>query len=259
MNGLSVQGLTKTFVMPGPIPFVGQSVHKVLDGLSFAIPLGKTYGLVGESGSGKTTTGRIIVGLTTTDSGQVHFAGHDLLAMDKRRRRAMAADIQYVFQDSLASLPGHLCAGAILEEVLTIHRLGDRCERRDRALQMLGLVGLRPEHYAARPHQLSGGQRQRLNIARALIVEPSLIVCDEPVSALDVSVQAQILNLLQDLQERFGLTMLFISHDIGVVRHMSDIIGVIYQGHIAEEAPPESLLTAPEHPYTRQLLAAVTL
>ncbi|MDR1359253.1 MAG: ATP-binding cassette domain-containing protein [Coriobacteriales bacterium] len=256
-GNLVIQGLVKTYALPGQLFLADKKQRRVLDGLSLTISEGETYGLVGESGSGKTTTGRIIAGLTHADEGSVLYGGRDLLTLTKRERRVMAADIQYIFQDSLASLEQRMTAGTILDEVLVIRGVGSRKERLSRVLRILDLVGLRQECFFARPHELSGGQRQRLNIARALITEPKVIICDEPVSALDVSVQAQILNLLRDLQGELGLTLLFISHDLRVVRYMADVIGVIYQGRIVEEAPSERLLADPQHSYTKSLLTAI--
>jgi ABC-type oligopeptide transport system ATPase subunit len=257
MGDMVIQGLVKAYALPGQLPLASKKQRRVLDGLSLKIPEGKTYGLVGESGSGKTTTGRIVAGLTHANAGSVLYGGRDLLSLSKRERRVMAADIQYIFQDSLASLEQRMTAGVILNEVLVIREVKGREERLSRVLRILDLVGLCQEHFFAHPHELSGGQRQRLNIARALITEPKVIICDEPVSALDVSVQAQILNLLRDLQGELGLTLLFISHDLRVVRYMADVVGVLFQGRIVEEAPAEKLLTHPRHDYTKSLLAAI--
>jgi len=218
---------------------------------------GETYGLVGESGSGKSTTGRMIVGLTKPTSGEVRYRGNDLYELSREDYQAMRRKIQFVFQDPYSSLNPRKRAGDILEEPLIIHRMGNQEERREQVFHMLDAVGLRPEHYFRYPHELSGGQAQRIGIARALILKPDIIVCDEPVSALDVSIQSQILNLFKKLQQEMKLTLLFISHDMSVVRYISDRIGVMYLGTIVEEAPTDELFRNAKHPYTQALLSAV--
>jgi len=218
---------------------------------------GETYGLVGESGSGKSTTGRMIVGLTKPTTGEVRYRGTDLYKLSREDYRMMRRKIQFVFQDPFSSLNPKKRIGDILEEPLIIHRLGSQAARREEVFRMLDAVGLRPEHYFRYPHELSGGQAQRIGIARALILKPDILVCDEPVSALDVSIQSQILNLFKKLQQEMKLTMLFISHDMSVVRYISDRIGVMYLGTIVEEAPTDELFRNAQHPYTQALLSAV--
>jgi oligopeptide transport system ATP-binding protein len=236
--------------------FPPESYIRAMKDVSFRLREGETYGLVGESGSGKTTTGRVIAGLTGADGGRVLCRGADLLRLSKKAWKPFRRDIQFVFQDPFSSLDPRERAGDILEESLIIHRLGGREERRKRVLETLELVGLQPEHYFRYPHEFSGGQRQRLALARALIIRPKIIICDEPVSALDVSIQSQILNTLKSLQREMKLSLIFITHDIRVVRHISDRVGVMYLGSIVEEAPVETIFAAPRHPYTRSLFSA---
>ena len=234
-------------------------VTHAVDDVSFTIEAGETFGLVGESGSGKTTTGRCLLRLVEPTSGQVRFRGEDVLALDRRRLRALRRQMQMVFQDPYASLnPRHRVA-SILEEPLDIHQVGTPTWRRARATELLELVGLDRGALARYPHEFSGGQRQRIGIARALALEPSFIVADEPVSALDVSVQAQIVNLLAQLQRQLSLTYLFISHDLRLVRHICTRVAVMYRGRIVELAPVAALFDTPRHPYTRALLSAVPI
>ena len=231
---------------------------KAVDDVSFTVDEGTTVGLVGESGSGKTTVGRTILKLTPATSGRISFAGRDILPLSEREFRPLRREMQMIFQDPFGSLNPRLSIYAIVAEPLEIHFPEmTRAERRDRVAELLRQVGLKPEMMARYPHEFSGGQRQRIGIARALAVKPRFIVCDEPVSALDVSVQAQIVNLLQDLQEELGLTYLFIAHDLAVVEHISNHVLVMYRGKIVESASAEAIYADPQHDYTKKLLAAV--
>jgi oligopeptide transport system ATP-binding protein len=233
---------------------------KAVDDVSFFIRKGETLGLVGESGSGKTTTGRCILQLDRPTSGEVFFEGRDLTGVDENELRPMRRKIQVIFQDPYSSLNPRMTIGQIVGESLLVHRVVQgKAEYRERMQDLLLVVGLNPAMADRFPHELSGGQRQRVGVARALSVEPSFIVCDEPVSALDVSIQAQIINLLEDLQAQFDLTYLFIAHDLSVVRHISDRVAVMYLGKIAEVADRRELYENPLHPYTRALLAAVPI
>ncbi len=230
---------------------------KAVDGISFTLRRGETLGLVGESGCGKSTTARSLLRLLEPTGGKVVFDGVDVLSMDARALRAFRSRAQIVFQDPFGSLNPRMTAGSMLEEVLQVHNLAAAAGRQRRAVELLELVGLRAEHAGRYPHEFSGGQRQRLGIARALSVEPEFIVLDEAVSALDVSVQAQILNLLSDLKSNLGLAYLFIAHDLAVVEHLCDRVAVMYLGKIVEIGPAERLYRAPRHPYTKALLSAV--
>jgi peptide/nickel transport system ATP-binding protein/oligopeptide transport system ATP-binding protein len=231
---------------------------RAVDGVSFTVNAGQTVGLVGESGSGKTTIGRALMKLVPATSGSVHFDGKDILAMPEREFRPFRRRMQIIFQDPFGSLNPRMTIGAIVGEALEIHfKKMSANERRDRVADLLRQVGLKPEMMSRYPHEFSGGQRQRIGIARALAVEPEFIVCDEPVSALDVSVQAQIVNLLQDLQQRLGIAYLFIAHDLAVVEHISDHVLVMHHGKIVESASAEAIYQDPQHEYTRKLLAAV--
>jgi oligopeptide transport system ATP-binding protein len=255
---LRVSRLVKNFpVRHGLFRGMGEEVHAV-DDISFEIDAGETLGLVGESGCGKSTTGRCVLRLVEPTSGEVWLAGQRLAAIGGKALAALRRDMQIIFQDPFASLDPRMTVGAIIGEALSIHKLArTRAEFDDRIVALLRLVGLDADHRRRYPHEFSGGQRQRIGIARALAVSPKLIVCDEPVSALDVSVQAQVINLLDDLQQEFGLAYLFIAHDLAVVRHISTRIAVMYLGRIVELAPADELYEAPLHPYTEALLSAV--
>jgi ABC-type oligopeptide transport system ATPase subunit len=253
---VEVSHLVKHFVRDAGLFRKGTRVAAV-DDVSFSIDEGETFGLVGESGSGKTTTGRCILRLIEPTSGAVRFRGDDVLAFPRRRMREARRDMQIVFQDPYSSLNPRMRARQIVEEPLIIHGLGDRVERRDRVAELFRLVGLNPVHLDRFPHQFSGGQRQRIGLARALALNPSFIILDEPVSALDVSVQAQVVNLLMDLQQQLKLTYLFIAHDLRLVEHICTRVAVMYLGKIVEMGPAASLFASPQHPYTKALLSAI--
>jgi oligopeptide transport system ATP-binding protein len=257
---LGVKNLVKHFDLArGLLRREVRRVHAV-DNVSFDITAGETLGLVGESGCGKSTTARCILRLIEPTSGEIWFKGRNFTALNNNDRSELSCDIQIIFQDPFASLNPRMTVGAIIGEGLAIHRLtATRRDYEDRIAHLLKAVGLQSDHMRRYPHEFSGGQRQRIGIARALAVEPRLIVCDEPVSALDVSVQAQVINLLQDLQEGFNLTYLFIAHDLTVVEHISARVAVMYLGRIVEIAPTAKLYAFPQHPYTEVLLSAVPI
>ncbi|WP_049857178.1 ABC transporter ATP-binding protein [Trabulsiella odontotermitis] len=244
---LSVNNLSKTFHRRG------QPVQAV-ENVSFTLNAGETWALVGESGSGKSTTGRLVLGLTSASAGEITFEGRSLAGLNAAGWRCVRRDMQMIFQDPLSSLDPKRTIGYSLEEPLIIHGAGNR---KAQVAEMLEQVGLRPQDAARYPHEFSGGQRQRIGIARALILKPKLIVCDEPVSALDVSIQSQILNLLMRLQRDHGLAYLFISHDLNVVRHIADRVGVMYRGSLVEQGETAQIFAAPRHDYTRYLLNAI--
>ncbi len=253
---LEVEHLVKHFGRDAGLLHASTRITAV-DDVSFSIDEGETFGLVGESGSGKTTTGRCLLRLIEPSSGAVRFRGEDVLGFSRRRMREARREMQIVFQDPYSSLNPRMRARQIVEEPLIIHKLGSKDERRNRVAELFGLVGLDAAHLDRYPHQFSGGQRQRIGLARALALNPSFVVLDEPVSALDVSVQAQVVNLLMDLQTKLKLTYLFVAHDLRLVEHICSRVAVMYLGKIVEIGPTASLFEAPQHPYTRALLSAI--
>lgn len=253
---VEVRGLTKHFTRGGGL-FQKGTVVKAVDGVSFTIDEGETFGLVGESGSGKSTTGRCMLRLVEPTAGEVRYAGEDVLAFSSSRMRAARRHMQMIFQDPYSSLNPRMKARDIVDEPLIIHKLGSRQDREARVAELFRLVGLDPAHLDRYPHEFSGGQRQRIGLARALALEPKFIIADEPVSALDVSIQAQVVNLLMDLQERLQLTYLFIAHDLRLVRHICRRVAVMYLGRIVEMGDTEAIFASPAHPYTRALLSAI--
>lgn len=256
---LEAKNIVKYFPIKGGVFLKEIAAVKAVDGVSLTIEKGETVGLVGESGCGKTTFGRAILRLEEPTSGDIFFEGQSILTYDKKKMQALRESMQIIFQDPFSSLNPRKTVAHIIGEPLLVHGMRSRKKRDGRVLELLRVVGLRKENMRRYPHQFSGGQRQRIGVARALALNPKLIVCDEAVSALDVSIQAQVINLLKDLQDEFGLTYLFISHDLSVVEHVSDRVAVMYLGKIVEIAPSKALYKKPLHPYTQALLSAVPI
>jgi oligopeptide transport system ATP-binding protein len=259
MSLLEIRDLKKHFPVGSGLFSRDKGVVKAVDGVNLTVEEGETLGIVGESGCGKSTLGRSILRLIEPTSGEVYFQGKNLLSLSQRDLRDMRRQMQIIFQDPYASLNPRMRVGDIIGEGLEIHKLATGKAKRDRVMELLYQVGLREEHYGRYPHEFSGGQRQRIGIARALAVSPRFIVCDEPVSSLDVSIQAQIINLLQELQEKMNLTYFFISHDLRVVEHISHRVAIMYLGKIVEIARSETIYQDAQHPYTRALLSAVPI
>lgn len=247
---LQVENVSKTFRVRG------KKLHAV-ENVTFTLEAGKTLGLVGESGSGKSTLGRMVLRLLESDKGRILFEGMDLSSVKKKKLRELRRDMQIIFQDPKASLNPRMTVGEAIEDAMAIHKIGTKVSRRERMSELLERVGLPDEVQYAYPHELSGGQLQRVGIARALSLNPKLIICDEPVSALDVSIQVQVIQLLRDLQEEFNLTYIFISHNLAVVEYLSDDIAVLYLGEVVEQAPADELFKTPTHPYTQVLLNSI--
>ena len=259
MSLLEIRNLKKHFPVGEGLFSRGKGAVKAVDGVNLSIEEGETLGLVGESGCGKSTLGRAILRLIEPTSGEINFLGKNLLSLSQRELRETRREMQIIFQDPYASLNPRMRVGDIVGEGLEIHKLAKGKAKRDRVMELLHQVGLRDDHYDRYPHEFSGGQRQRIGIARALAVNPKFIVCDEPVSSLDVSIQAQIINLLQELQEKMHLTYLFISHDLRVVEHISHRVAIMYLGKVVEIAKSDTIYRDAKHPYTRALLSAVPI
>jgi len=254
---LSVENLSKAFRVNPERPGAPKQLLRAVDGVSFALQSGETLGLVGESGCGKSTIAKLLLRLIEPDAGTIRFDGREVTGIARRDMHVLRRDMQMIFQDPYSSLNPRMRVGEIIGEPLVIHGMSADKGSREQVLDLMRKVGLSPEHYDRYPHEFSGGQRQRIGIARTLVVQPRLVVADEPVSALDLSIQAQIVNLLQDLQEEFGLTYLFISHDLGIIEHVCDRVAVMYLGRIVEMADVEQLYLRPRHPYTEALMNAV--
>jgi peptide/nickel transport system ATP-binding protein len=253
---LSARALRKEFVTKRPL-FGTPTVVRAVDGVSLDIAAGETFAIVGESGCGKSTLARLLLRLIDPTGGEVWYDGDDLATLPEGRMRALRRDLQFIFQDPFSSLNPQMTVGALIEEPMRAHAIGTPAARRARVADLLTRVGLRPEHADRYPHEFSGGQRQRIGIARALASGPRVLIGDEPVSALDVSIQAQVVNLLEDLKDEFGLTLVIIAHDLAVIRHMATRVAVMYLGEVVELAPAADLYAAPRHPYTETLLAAI--
>ncbi len=258
-NLIVVKDLRKHFTSKGNFLGKKANILKAVDGVSFTIRKGETFGLVGESGCGKTTAGRTLIKLHEPTSGQMFYNGEELSSLSNNEMLPYRKKMQMIFQDPYASLDPRMTIGEIIGEPLDVHKIYEGKDRIDRVRELVNLVGLESEHINRYPHEFSGGQRQRIGIARALAVEPEFIICDEPISALDVSIQAQVVNMLEELQERFGLTYLFISHDLSMVRHISHKVGVMYLGNLVEYAKVDELYTNMQHPYTKALLSALPI
>lgn len=255
---LEARGVKRHFIAKRPL-FGDPVVVRAVDGVDLAVQEGETLAIVGESGCGKSTLARLLLRLIEVSEGTVHYRGRHIGTLEEREMRALRAEVQFIFQDPFSSLNPRMTVGALIEEPLRTHRIGLPRDRRARVAQLLDRVGLHPEHANRYPHEFSGGQRQRIGIARALATGPKVLIGDEPVSALDVSIQAQIINILEDLKEEFGLTLVVIAHDLAVIRHMSDRVAVMYLGQIVEIGPTDALFTAPRHPYTEALLSAIPI
>ncbi|PTW60600.1 oligopeptide/dipeptide ABC transporter ATP-binding protein [Breoghania corrubedonensis] len=253
---LETRDLVRHFAADGSL-FGDKAVVRAVDGVTLGVRRGETLSIVGESGCGKSTLARLLVRLIKPTSGGILYQGRDISALSEREMRALRRDLQFVFQDPFSSLNPRMTVGAIIEEPMRVHRIGTRAERRRRVRELLARVGLRPEFADRYPHEFSGGQRQRIGIARALASGPTVLIGDEPVSALDVSIQAQVINLLEDLKEEFDLTLILIAHDLAVIRHMSDRVAVMYLGEIVELADTDALYDRPHHPYTQALMRAI--
>ncbi len=253
---LEARDLARSFVTDKPL-FGEPTLVRAVDGVDLAIRRGETFAIVGESGCGKSTLARLLVRLIAPTGGTVIYEGRDIGGLDERTMRGLRRDLQFIFQDPFSSLNPRMSVGALIEEPLRAHGMGDAAQRREKAAQLLARVGLSPSHADRYPHEFSGGQRQRIGIARALASGPKIVIGDEPVSALDVSIQAQVVNLLEDLKEEFGLTLIVIAHDLSVIRHMADRVAVMYLGQVVEVAATEAIFRAPKHPYTEALLAAI--